>query len=227
MNILSWSSTLMLGMLHALEPGHGKTYLAAIMMGKSWDRKQLFILISSLVSSHFLVLVALAIAIRSLMGGLQDETMVESISGFMPIFIIGYGGYLTWNYYQSHKKGCTSGGCSCSAHKKPSVENSSGNSVVAGIIAGLIPCPTALAPLLLAGLDQHFSHVLGYLFVYLLGMSIVMIGLILGFQILRPIIIDKFNNTTFKIHPQLFSGVLIMGLGICYLVVHIANNNFI
>lgn len=224
MNLISWGSSLMLGMLHALEPGHGKTYLAAIMMGKSWDKKQLMILISSLIGSHFLVLIALAIGIRNLMGGIQDEAKVEMLSGFMPIFIIAYGGYLAWNYHKSHKKGCTSGGCSCQAHKQASNNKRTGNSMIEGVIAGLIPCPTALAPLLLAGLDQHFTHVLGYLLVYLLGMSIVMIGLVLGVQLIRPFIIDKLNNYTFKIHPQLFSAFLLMAIGICYLMFHITHH---
>lgn len=217
----------MLGMLHALEPGHGKTYLAAVMMGKVWDRKQLLILISSLVSSHFLVLAGLAIAIRTLFGGIQDEEKVELISGFMPLFIIMYGGYLTWNYYKLQKKGCLSGGCSCHAHKKPHADTRFGNPIIAGIIAGLIPCPTALAPLLLAGLDQHFTHVLGYLLIYLLGMSLIMIAFVLGCHIARPFIMTKLDHFKVRIHPQLFSALLIMAIGICYLMFHITSHTHI
>lgn len=227
MNVLSWSSTLMLGMLHALEPGHGKTYLAAVMIGKSWDKKQLLILISSLVSSHFLVLAGIAFAIRSLFGGIQDEEKVEWISGFMPLFIILYGGYLTWNYFRLQKKGCLSGGCSCHSHKKSASEANASNSIIAGAIAGLIPCPTALAPLLLAGLDQHFTHVLGYLLIYLLGMSIVMIGLVLCFHIARPFIMGKLDHFKLKIHPQLFSALLIMTIGIFYLMFHFTEHSHI
>ncbi len=226
MNVVSWSSTLVLGMLHALEPGHGKTYLAAVMMGKSWNRRQLLMLISSLISSHFLVLLGLAFVIRSIFGGIQDEEMVHQFAGYMPLFIIGYGGYLTWNYYRLQKKGCLKGSCSCHAHKISSTD-APANSIVAGAIAGLIPCPTALAPLLLAGLDQHFSHVVAYLLIYLLGMSLVMVALILGFQLARPFIMSKLNDVTPRIHPQLFSGLLIMGVGLCYLMIHFTAHSHI
>ncbi len=104
MNILSWSSTLMLGMLHALEPGHGKTYLAAVIMGKSWRWKQLLLLMGSLVSSHFLVLLILALGIRYTFEGLQDEHQIERISDYMPFLLFHLEHILYGNIIDCRKK---------------------------------------------------------------------------------------------------------------------------
>jgi len=220
MNILSWSSTLVLGMLHALEPGHGKTYLAAVVMGKSWKWKQMLLMMGSLISSHFLVLLVLALGIRYVFDGLQDEQLLERISGFMPCFIIAFGTYLMWKYYQLRKKEASASTCSCCSHGPKDKASNPQNSVMAGLIGGLIPCPTGFAPLLLAGLDEHFSHTVTYLLAYLLGMGIVLGVLTLCLSMARPLFANRLKLFTPKVHPQLLSALLILITGVCYLFVN-------
>ncbi len=91
---------------------------------------------------------------------------------------------------------------------------------MAGLIGGLVPCPTGFAPLLLSGLDEHFSHTVGYLLAYLLGMSVVLGLFSLCLYFAQPIYRKRFQSLTPKLHPQLLSAWLVLITGVCYLFVN-------
>ena len=56
---LTITSIFILGCLHALEPGHGKTFLLAYTVGEKLDLKKISFLTLSLLVSHFFVLARL------------------------------------------------------------------------------------------------------------------------------------------------------------------------
>ena len=58
---LTITSIFLLGCLHALEPGHGKTFLLAYTIGGKLDFNKILLLTGSLLVSHFLVLTGIAI----------------------------------------------------------------------------------------------------------------------------------------------------------------------
>ena len=51
---LTITSIFLLGCLHALEPGHGKTFLLAYTVGGKLDFQKITLLTLSLLVSHFL-----------------------------------------------------------------------------------------------------------------------------------------------------------------------------
>ena len=55
------TSIFLLGCLHALEPGHGKTFLLAYTIGGKLDFQKILLLTASLLVSHFVVLSIIAI----------------------------------------------------------------------------------------------------------------------------------------------------------------------
>ena len=64
---LTITSIFMLGCLHALEPGHGKTFLLAYTIGDELNLQKIILLTASLLLSHFFVLSIIAILFNILL----------------------------------------------------------------------------------------------------------------------------------------------------------------
>ncbi len=88
---LTFLVAIVLGALHALEPGHGKTLLAISLVGARATVKQAAILASSLTIAHTIGVLALGIAINLLKGYFVPESIypwITLLSG-VAIAIVG------------------------------------------------------------------------------------------------------------------------------------------
>ena len=64
---LTITSVFLLGCFHALEPGHGKTFLLAYTLGGRLDFRKIMLLTTSLLISHFVVLAMISIIFNLVM----------------------------------------------------------------------------------------------------------------------------------------------------------------
>lgn len=217
--ILTYSGTFLLGLIHALEPGHGKTLLFAFSLRKT-NLKLIGALLSSLFVSHFLVLGVFAYGLQKLASIEEVEKYTDILAWIAPILIIAYGGYL---FYQSRKHRPTSTGCSCGAHhhKKDEQTSSTWRASITGFIAGLMPCPTAIAPLLLAGAQGDFSSSLLHVLVYALGMVITLFAFVGLLILMKSVLSGYMQNFEKRFNIQMLSSLLFIAIGLVYVVVNI------
>jgi nickel/cobalt exporter len=119
MSTISVITSLGLGALHALEPGHGKTFLASYSLSNNINKKEIIKIISSMAISHSLLLLVLGIAIPVLLPKLE-ETIHIYIQVFASILIlfVGLKMFLKWR-----KKEETQGNCSCGHHHSEEEHN--------------------------------------------------------------------------------------------------------
>ena len=93
---LTITSIFLLGCLHALEPGHGKTFLLAYTVGGKLDFQKITLLTLSLLISHFLVLSIIAIIFNLILTEVASSFLHEFSHWIAPGIIISFGTYIVW-----------------------------------------------------------------------------------------------------------------------------------
>ena len=95
-SILNTGTAFVLGAMHALEPGHGKTAMASYTVGNINAKNHLFTLVFSMAFSHTFMLLAIGFVVSYLFP-LFDSEKAEHILGIMsPLFLISIGGYMLY-----------------------------------------------------------------------------------------------------------------------------------
>ena len=91
---LTITSIFLLGCLHALEPGHGKTFLMAYTVGGKLNFQKIVLLTFSLLISHFFVLTIIAIIFNLLLTEFTNSILHEFSHWVAPAIIISFGCYI-------------------------------------------------------------------------------------------------------------------------------------
>ena len=109
---MNWElqTAFVLGALHSLEPGHGKTAMVAMMLDskkKWWDSIALAI---SLVTSHsaliFLIAILTHFGGHLFFGGQTDKIMLEGLKAIGSLALLGIGLYLILSSKKLHSNCC-------------------------------------------------------------------------------------------------------------------------
>ena len=141
-NNFTFSVIFVLGMFHALEPGHGKTLILAYMSGGSMRFAGTIQLILGLIITHFLLFSLIAFLLQI---GSESFPFLNAIG---PLLIILLGIYLL---YRSVKEVRHEHDDECDEPMHFHFNQSKFSSpFITGTVAGLIPCPSAIAVLLIA-----------------------------------------------------------------------------
>jgi len=211
----AYGSTLLLGALHALEPGHGKSFIAAYLIGERLSARHIVALGFSLLISHFLLLVIIALLMKLIFSSAVMEQAHEILAWVGPVAILLFGFYLLLRHRHSHEEHALFHGHS---HEDASGKNGSiGRSAIVGAIGGLLPCPTVIAPVLMSGAVNNFHNALFYIGIYVLGMGVVMTCMLFLFLALKETVVKKFERLSLKLNPHLLSALLIILVGLLYL----------
>ncbi|SHE97262.1 sulfite exporter TauE/SafE family protein [Desulforamulus putei] len=214
-----WSA-LGIGALHALEPGHGKSIMGAyLMMSRGRSRDAVLLGLTSAVT-HTLVIVMMAVMAHSAaalaMSGAvlpQDrmEIWLKLISGVI-IVLVGLRMML-------RKNDACSCGCGGSRHpRKFSVKNDSppkGNLLdvlMLGFTNGLMPCPSALAVLLLSVSSGAMLTGLALVVAFGIGGAVALVAVGLVFVKLSSFAGTLLERGPCRLLPRL-SGLLITVIG--------------
>ena len=187
-----------LGVLHALEPGHGKTALAAHLLGeKSLLRPAVAALATALSHSISILLVA------TLVHGALDLSHVQETGSTLSrtlnlavgllLSVVGIG------LYVAHRRQRVSDGsraihCGCAHHRRedPAAPNHSCsamrkslNALLLGFAVGLVPCPTALVALSQAIVGHDWITATEVTFTFSAGifLGLFVVGAVLGVKI--------------------------------------------
>jgi ABC-type nickel/cobalt efflux system permease component RcnA len=183
-----------LGALHALEPGHGKTIVAAYLVGSRGTARHALLLGLIVTVSHTAGVFALGAITLYASRYIVPEQLYPWLGVFSGLTIAGLGGYMflrRWSGLDldhSHSAGQLHG------HWFSSSKQSAGSSepeepgkpislyqlFALGITGGIIPCPAALVVLLSA----FALHRIGLGFFLIIAFSLGLAAVLIGFGML-------------------------------------------
>ena len=210
-NNFTFSVIFVLGMFHALEPGHGKTLILAYMTGGSMRFSGASQLISGLILVHFLLFSFLAFLLKT---GNNSFPILGTIG---PSFIICLGLYLL---YRASKEVRHEHDDDCDEPIHFHFNESKFSSpFVTGMVAGLIPCPSAVAVLLIAStkFSDDSTTLYSSIMVYVLGIALTLIGIMVLFLLFKERFSDRLNAVNKRFNTNLIAASLIILIGILYL----------
>jgi nickel/cobalt exporter len=183
-----------LGALHALEPGHGKTIVAAYLVGSRGTARHAFLLGLIVTASHTAGVFALGAITLYASRYIVPEQLYPWLGVFSGLTIAGLGGYMflrrwsgldldhshTSGQLHSHWFSSSKGMAAETAPPEPGKSVSLYQLFALGITGGIIPCPAALVVLLSA-----FSlHRIGLGFFLITAFSLGLAGVLIGFGML-------------------------------------------
>ena len=212
-NNFTFSVIFVLGMFHALEPGHGKTLILAYMTGGSMRFSGASQLISGLVLVHFLLFSFLAFLLKT---GNNSFPILGTIG---PSFIICLGLYL---FYRASKEVRHEHDNDCDEPMHFHFNESKFSSpFVTGMVAGLIPCPSAVAVLLIAAtkFSDDSATLYSSIMVYVLGIALTLVGIMVLFLLFKERFSDRLNSVNKRFNTNLIAASLIILIGILYLAI--------
>ena len=193
---LTITSIFLLGCLHALEPGHGKTFLLAYTVGEKLDFQKIVLLTLSLLVSHFFVLTIIAIIFNLVLTEVANSILHEFSHWLAPGIIISFGSYIILKtmYKTSHIHSDDCG------HNHGNFQDSKvGNPITVGILTGILPCASSLAVVMMTGMTPSIISIVRFILIYVLGIALILFLIVLTFNFTKNIIIEKFNNLKINI----------------------------
>ena len=210
----TFASIFFLGCFHALEPGHGKTFLLAYTIGQKLDLKKIIILTISLLFSHLLTLSIFAILFNVLLVEIADKFLHNLSHWFAPFIIILFGTYVIGRaIYESkhkHNKDC--------GHDHGKFTNSKiKNPLTVGFLTGLMPCASSLAVVFLTGANPNILSIIYFMGVYVLGIAVILFLMVTTFSFAKNLFLARIQSIGTKINLDLVSGCLILLVGLVYL----------
>jgi high-affinity nickel-transport protein len=193
-----------LGGLHALEPGHGKTIVAAYLVGSKGTARHAALLGLIVTASHTIGVFALGAITLYASRYIVPEQLYPWLGALSGITIAVLGCYMllrrltgavtdhshapgsAHRHWMFRKRGTESGEADSSAECVPAADGSAAPSVswaqlfTLGISGGIIPCPAALIVLLSA----FALHRIALGFFLIVAFSAGLAGVLIGFGLL-------------------------------------------
>lgn len=217
---------LIAGALHAITPGHGKSMLAAFLIGKKKSKlKDVLILAASITLAHTAVIYILGFTLLALGRTEQAQSItliIEKLSSWLMILlalILIYRAYKAKRHSDQHKSGEHHHHHHHSHGDEKVTIRNSWDLFYAGISGGLTPCLDALSLLLLFVSLQQTAIGLVAVFIFSLGLAlaIVLLGLALLYGKDKLNIEERFGESA-EIYFPFFSGLLILIISVIYLL---------
>ena len=211
---LTITSIFLLGCLHALEPGHGKTFLLAYTIGGKLDFQKISLLTMSLLISHFLVLSIIAIIFNLILTEVASSFLHDFSHWIAPGIIISFGSYIVvrsiYKMRHVHSDDC---GHDHGKFKDTKIENP----ITVGLLTGMLPCASSLAVVMMTGMTPSMISIIRFILIYVLGIALILFLIVLTFNFTKNIVIEKISNLKVNINQELLSGCLILAVGFIYL----------
>ena len=204
----------LLGMFHALEPGHGKTLILAYMSGGSMRFFVAVQLIFGLIITHFALFSLIAFLLQA---GNESFPFLANIG---PILIVLLGSYLL---FRSLKEVRHKHDDECDEPMHFHFNQSKFSSpFITGMIAGLIPCPSAVAVLFIAATKFNDNTFILYssILTYVLGIALTLIGIMVLFLFFKDQFSNQLNSINQRFNTNLIAAVLIILIGILYFLMN-------
>ncbi|MEN8135593.1 MAG: sulfite exporter TauE/SafE family protein [Thermodesulfobacteriota bacterium] len=186
--LILYSSAIALGALHAFEPGHGKSLIAAYMLGTKGRAIDGIVLGLIVTFTHTFSVIILGIVAKVMAGSLTNEQLHTWLGLLSSLLILGVGLWMLRD--RLHKNGhrhhfhffCAKDDHDHNAGKDQEAKVNFWRLTLLGISGGMVPCPPAIAALLAAIGAGRIAQGLTVTLFFSLGLGIVMmtIGIMLS-----------------------------------------------
>jgi len=219
--LLSLVIALFWGAAHALSPGHGKSIIAAYLVGSRGTARHAVLLGLTVTVTHTIGVFALGLVTLALSAFLVPEQVYPWLNLVSALLVVGVGaGVLRWRvrdwrHARAHARGhdrAHDHHGHLHAHPEPGMSIRALLGV--GISGGLVPCPTALVVLLAA----VSLHRVGYGLVLILAFSVGLAAAMTAIGLLAVAAKRTFSRLSFesrfiRLLPAV-SALVIIGLGL-------------
>ena len=213
-------------MLHALEPGHGKSLVATFVLSRTASKaRDAFIigLIASMTHTASVYLIGyFGIKILEFISPIDKEIFINFIASIF-IFLIGL--WLMWDriinplFHHEHEH-------QCSVHDVLTKNLKATNLFLIGLTAGLAPCSGGLAVFMTATAVSGFNNLLNGFFYVLsfsiglgIALTLVALSMIFGQGLLKSILQKSISNI--EKSSGIISAIVIYTLGLVLLTTNV------
>ena len=213
-------TALLFGALHALQPGHGKTLVAAYLVGSRGTVRQAVILGSIVTFTHTASVFGLGTLVLVFSAWINPQQIIPGLTVFSGGLVIVVGLRLLFNRARMARAATPAHNHGDGVLHQHTVAGShdhqpTGSGLVAlGISGGLVPCPEALVIMIVAATIGRIGLGLAMIVAFSIGLAAVLITLGLVLVTLRT---QTWRIST-RDHPLLrwlpvASAMLVVGLG--------------
>ena len=221
-NLFYIFTALVFGMIHAMEPGHGKSLVATFVLTSKTNKTIdafLIGLIASVTHTASVYLIGyLGLRILEAISPTNKELFISFIASIL-IFLIGL--WLMWDriieplFHHEHEH-------KCSAHEILTKNLKATSVLLIGLTAGLVPCSGGLAVFMTATAVSGFHNLLnGFLYVLSfstglgIALTLVALSMIFGQGLLQSFLQKSISNI--EKSSGIISAILIYTLGLVLL----------
>jgi ABC-type nickel/cobalt efflux system permease component RcnA/PKD repeat protein len=224
------------GAAHSLTPGHGKTILAALLIGRDENRyKDLAILTASITIAHTFVIYLVGFILLAMHASSSANSMLPFFERLSALLVVALALYLMYVGIQrirhghvhhhghsheigdehDHSHGHNYNQVSAAETGRPSRKRSTWSLIVAGTGGGIVPCIDALSLMLLAAGLGHVGFGLVLVVFFSLGLAgtIAALGLLVIAGKNR-LVINKKVEQKIGLYAPLASGSIILLLAV-------------
>jgi ABC-type nickel/cobalt efflux system permease component RcnA len=170
-----------LGALHAFEPGHGKTIVAAYLVGSKGTARHALLLGLMVTTSHTAAVYLLGGVTLCAQKYILPDRLYPFLSVMSGILIAGMGMYLLLQRFSgidvSHSHGPGGHTHGVWWRSRPEKRLESRQLAAVGITAGIVPCPAALVVLLSAVTLHRVGFGLFLIIAFSMGLAAVLIAM--------------------------------------------------
>ena len=208
-----------LGAMHALSPGHGKTIVAAYLVGSRGTMRHAALLGATVTFTHTVSVFLLGLGTLFLSAYVMPEKIIPVLAVVSGLSIVVLGAWLLfvrWKKLREHDHQHRHGHAHDHHHHEPPNDLSLSGLLALGASGGLTPCPSALVLLLSAIAVNRIALGLALLTSFSLGLAGVL--LIIGAAVIYG---SRFipDRSRAAHHPALryipvASAAIIVGVGI-------------
>jgi ABC-type nickel/cobalt efflux system permease component RcnA len=213
------------GAAHAFSPGHGKSIVAAYLVGSRGKPRHAVYLGLTVTTTHTIGVFALGLVTLSLSAFIVPDQLYPWLNLVSALLIVGVGvSVLRWRVREWRARGGHDHGHGHShdhAHHRHHEHDhalSHRRLLGIGISGGIVPCPTALVVLLAAISLHRVGYGLVLIVAFSAGLAVAMtaIGLV-AVTAKRTFARVDFNGGVIRLLPA-FSAVVVLGLGLAMTV---------
>jgi nickel/cobalt exporter len=169
-----------LGLLHALEPGHGKSLMVGSLVASERKWRDPIVLASSTAFGHMLGILLFTTVSFTLAHGLVPSDLKFYTELVIGIFTLGTG---IWMLSGELKRvSVNHSDCSCCSNLVSLKKNKDGSRLtLIGLLVGLVPCPSAVALAASTATLGTFSEAISVAFIFGFGVaaSLLLIGVMI------------------------------------------------
>ena len=219
-------TALLFGMIHAMEPGHGKSLVATFVLSANTSKTRdafLIGLVASITHTASVYLIGFfSLKLLEFISPIEKESFISLVASIV-IFLIGL--WLMWDriieplFHHEHEH-------QCSVHDVLTKNLKATSVLLIGLTAGLVPCSGGLSVFMTATAVGGFQNLLNGFFYVLsfsigLGLALTLVALstIFGQGILKSVLQKSISSI--ERSSGVISAILIYTLGLVLLTSNI------